>query len=388
MAWYLHVLGLQVTEQHPTPAAVLPPDQLAAATAAGAGLPSRTPPVVLCYHDVRPIGPTEKYPDPRTNPGYQFVVTPEAFEAQLSALQAAGYTSITSDQYLDYLGGGAVPERSVIITFDDGTHGLWTYADKILERHGMHGVAFLITGNVGTKRPYYLSWQEIDRMAASGRWDFQSHTRKMHARLPVDAGGAVASEIVHRRWLFETNRAETLGEFELKIRADLRGSVQDIVNHRLPRPKLFAFPFSEGYRDLQSGNMDPQAAAIAVAVVREMFAAFVYQRAATATALRCPRGCGRHGRPGRAETRVHAGRVLNKCGRTRQSPRRRRHRRNIPTCGRRYTTTRRALVRAAVTRLRLLGSGRWQGIAYGQHATADWASYRGSVTMSGLTETG
>ena len=53
-----------------------------------------------------------------------------------------------------------------MITFDDGTHGLWTHADKILERHGMHGVSFLITGNVGAKRPYYLSWQEIDRMAA------------------------------------------------------------------------------------------------------------------------------------------------------------------------------------------------------------------------------
>ena len=100
---------MQVSEQHPTPAAVLTPDQLAAATAAGAGLPSRTPPVVLSYHDVRPIAPTKKYPDPRTNPGYHFVVTPEAFDAQLTALQAAGYTSITSDQYVDYLTAARCP---------------------------------------------------------------------------------------------------------------------------------------------------------------------------------------------------------------------------------------------------------------------------------------
>ena len=191
VAWHRHTLRLQVSEQHSTPAAVLTPDQRDLAAAINSELPGRTPPVVLAYHDIRPIGPTEKHPDPRANPGYHFVVTPETFEAQLTALEAAGYTSITSDQYVDYLNGGEVPERSVLITFDDGTHGLWTYADKILERHGMHGVSFLITGNVGAKRPYYLSWQEIERMADSGRWDFQSHTRKMHARLPVDATGNV-----------------------------------------------------------------------------------------------------------------------------------------------------------------------------------------------------
>ena len=70
VAWYLHMLGLQVSEQHSTPAAVLTPDQRRRSpTATGAGLPSRTPPVVLAYHDVRPIAPTEKYPDPTTNPG-------------------------------------------------------------------------------------------------------------------------------------------------------------------------------------------------------------------------------------------------------------------------------------------------------------------------------
>jgi len=199
VAWYLHVLGLQVSEQHSTTAVVLTAHQRALAQATGAGLPSRTPPVVLAYHDVRPIVATEGHPDPTADTRNHFVVTPEAFDAQLSALEAAGYTSITSDQYVAYLAGGEVPERSVLITFDDGTHGLWTHADKILERHGMHAVSFLITGNVGEKRPYYLSWQEIARMAHSGRWDFQSHTRKMHARMPVDVNGTVASEMTHRR---------------------------------------------------------------------------------------------------------------------------------------------------------------------------------------------
>ncbi|HVQ51038.1 MAG TPA: polysaccharide deacetylase family protein, partial [Mycobacterium sp.] len=66
-------------------------------------------------------------------------------------------------------------------------------------------------------------------------------------------------------------RPETLTEFEAKIRNDLRASVQDIIDHGLPHPTLFAFPFSEGFNDRLESN-DPQAAATALAVFREMFA--------------------------------------------------------------------------------------------------------------------
>ena len=44
-----------------------------------------------------------------------------------------------------------------------------------------------------------------------------------------------------------------------------------------------------------------------------------------------------------------------------------------------------APVRANGDEVRLLGPGSWEGIAYGRHATADWASYQASVTMNGLS---
>ena len=386
VAWHRHTLGLQVSEQHSTPAAVLTPDQRDLAAAINSELPGRTPPVVLAYHDIRPIGPTEKHPDPIANPGYHFVVTPETFEAQLTALEAAGYTSITSDQYVDYLNGGEVPERSVLITFDDGTHGLWTHADKILERHGMHGVSFLITGNVGAKRPYYLSWQEIERMADSGRWDFQSHTRKMHARLPVDAQGTLASEMTHRRWLFEENRLENLGEFETKIRNDLRGSVQDMVDHGLPRPTLFAFPFSEGFKDLESS--DPEAAAVAMSVIREMFVCGFNN--APPQPLPAGARAAAVGMVGRIELTMDSTpeELLSKVrARTPVTPS------QAPPSARTDLWTPMlddfpAPVRANGDEVRLLGPGSWEGIAYGRHATADWASYQASVTMHGLSVDG
>ncbi|MGE2714568.1 polysaccharide deacetylase family protein [Mycolicibacterium litorale] len=387
IAWYLHVLGLQVSEQFSTASVALPADEEAFARTLDSELPRRTPPVVLAYHDIRPIAETGRDPDTGADPGHHYVVTPEAFDAQLGALAAAGYTSITSDQYVDYLAGGEVPERSVLITFDDGTHGLWTHADKILERHGMRAVSFLITGNVGEKRPYYLSWQEIERMAASGRWDFQSHTRKMHARLPVDPAGTLASEMTHRRWLFEKNRLETLAEFEAKIRRDLQGSVQDIVDHGLPRPTLFAFPFSEGYSD-HAESTDPQAAAVAMAVIREIFAGAFNN--APPQPLPAGARAAAAGMTGRieltldstvdellAEVRAHTPVTPA------QAPPARR-----PDLWTELSDDTAAPVRATGDEVRMRGAGRWAGIAYGRQATADWASYTATVTVRGLAAPG
>ncbi|MGW2426119.1 polysaccharide deacetylase family protein [Streptomyces sp. NPDC001709] len=199
---------------------------------AGQGLPATSAPVVLAYHDISP------HPGPS-------VVTPRAFDQQLSALQAAGYHSLTTDEFIDYLKGGPVPPRSVYLTFDDGPNGLWVYGDRILARHHMHGAVFLITGRVDHDRPHYLSWLEIKRMAHSGRWDFQDHTHDLHRRAAVDAAGHKESALSHRLWLPDGNRLETQAEYQSRIKADIGQSFDDITAHGLPAPRLFAFPSSE-----------------------------------------------------------------------------------------------------------------------------------------------
>ncbi|WP_405918593.1 polysaccharide deacetylase family protein [Streptomyces sp. NBC_00728] len=194
-------------------------------------LPATSAPVVLAYHDI----------------GYShspYVVTPRAFDAQLAALQKAGYHSLTTDEFVQYLNGGPTPPRSVYITFDDGPDGLWVYGDRILARHHMHGSVFLITGQVD-RRPYYLSWREIDRMAGSGRWDFQDHTRDLHRRAAVDASGRQASVLANRMWLKGRNRLETTAEYERRVTDDIKRSFADFAHHGLPKPRVFAFPFSE-----------------------------------------------------------------------------------------------------------------------------------------------
>ncbi|WP_328914134.1 MULTISPECIES: polysaccharide deacetylase family protein [unclassified Streptomyces] len=207
--------------------------QAAAWTKSAKGLPATGAPVVLTYHDISPHSSSP------------YVVTPKAFDAQLAALEQAGYRTLTADEFATYLRGGVAPPRSVLITFDDGTNGLWVYGDRILARHHMHATSFLITGRVDHDRPYYLTWNEIKRMAGSGRWDFQDHTQDSHRRAPVDAAGHVGSMLANRLWLPEQNRLETVAEYHARVEKDITGSISDITRHGLPKPLLFAFPFSE-----------------------------------------------------------------------------------------------------------------------------------------------
>ena len=260
-AWQYDALRRAVAEQSAPP--VLgeggPGADAKAAPAGGA-------PVVLAYHD---IGPDDRS---------RYTVSQERFDAQLRALRDAGYRTVSTREFVDFLRDGRTPgPRTVYLTFDDGTHGLWTHADPVLARYGMKAAAYLITGQVGTHRPYYLSWSEVGRMARSGRWDFQAHTHLSHERAAVDAAGHERSVFTNRRWLADEGRVETPDEYRRRIAADLDRSVHDLVRHDLPRPRLFAYPFSER---LDESNLGPRDAEALRSMLRERFTATLTNSAA------------------------------------------------------------------------------------------------------------
>nr|WP_231373726.1 polysaccharide deacetylase family protein [Nocardia sp. 348MFTsu5.1] len=156
-------------------------------------------------------------------------------------LHDAGYRTLTGSQYSDYLQGTYTPpEQSVVITFDDGTSGLYKYADTILHDNGFTAVSFLITSSVATKRPYYLTWQQLDRMSNSGRWSFQSHTDGLHYRTDVDG-----QELPAMAALESPNGVKETGEqFADRMRQDIAAVDAHFADHGLPTPTLFSYPFS------------------------------------------------------------------------------------------------------------------------------------------------
>jgi peptidoglycan/xylan/chitin deacetylase (PgdA/CDA1 family) len=70
--------------------------------------------------------------------------------------------------------GRALPEKSVIISFDDGWQNQFRYALPILQKYNFTATFFVVTGFVGS--PGFLSWPELKTLHAAGM-TIGSHSR-------------------------------------------------------------------------------------------------------------------------------------------------------------------------------------------------------------------
>ena len=112
----------------------------------------------------------------QVNNKYQTVLTmkPEDFEEQMKYLHDNDYHAISQKQFDDYMTGrGTLPDRPILITFDDGYIDNYEEAYPIMKKYGMRGTIFLITSLVNT--PRYLTWAQIQEMSQNGI-EFGSHT--------------------------------------------------------------------------------------------------------------------------------------------------------------------------------------------------------------------
>ena len=103
-----------------------------------------------------------------------YTVSTKDFAEQMDALQADGYTTVS---VLDFLrakkGKQKLPEKPVVVSFDDGYSDNYTEALPILEERGMKATVFMVTNDVGL--PGYLSWNQLHEMEKRGV-ELGSHT--------------------------------------------------------------------------------------------------------------------------------------------------------------------------------------------------------------------
>lgn len=118
------------------------------------------------------------------------------FEAQMAALAEEGYTAVFPDDLAAYVyEGKALPDKPVVITFDDGYLSNYEYAWPILEKYGMKATIFVIGSTIGNTEHYkdtdypitpHFSYEQGAEMVASGVISIQSHTYDMHQWAPYE----------------------------------------------------------------------------------------------------------------------------------------------------------------------------------------------------------
>ncbi len=104
-------------------------------------------------------------------------VPPALFRSHLKALADAAYTTISMYELLAHLEQGApLPEKPVILTFDDGYRDNYENAFPLLREFGMTAMFFVVTDYMDAGNPVYLSWDMAREMQAAGMY-IESHGR-------------------------------------------------------------------------------------------------------------------------------------------------------------------------------------------------------------------
>lgn len=134
-------------------------------------LPDQAQVPILMYHYVSELPPdADRY-------RVDLTVAPQDFRAQLDYLAGAGYHPITlTDLYLNLTQGYPLPDKPIVLTFDDGYRDAYEVVFPLLLEHGFTATFFVLATPAHYEWEQYLTWTQISEMAAAGM-DIQGHGR-------------------------------------------------------------------------------------------------------------------------------------------------------------------------------------------------------------------
>ncbi|MGM7683300.1 polysaccharide deacetylase family protein [Cytobacillus sp. Hm23] len=118
--------------------------------------------------------------------------TPDRFEEQIKKLKEEGYSTITLEQFVNYVNGNAgLPKNPIMITIDDGYESVYTEAYPIIKKYNINATVFPIGSDVESGERFDLpmmDWGQMKEMYDEGLVEIQSHTYDLHWRLNNEAG--------------------------------------------------------------------------------------------------------------------------------------------------------------------------------------------------------
>jgi biofilm PGA synthesis lipoprotein PgaB len=206
-----------------------------------------------------------------------YSISQRNFARHMAMLKAAGFNAISPAQYADFLHGDRerLPERPILITFDDGRLDSYRGADKVLERYGLRATNFIITAIVAEGNPFYSRWDELKKMARSGRWDLQEHTDDGHDQVRIDSERHTGPYYAYRRYL--DGHLETFKQYRTRVVRDVLAGKRAMRKH-IPgfRASAFAVPFGS-YGQWEDSTNDRRIPRFFLRFLRRHFAAVFVQ---------------------------------------------------------------------------------------------------------------
>jgi len=177
----------------------------------------------------------------------KYGIRPAELEADLLWLADNGYTTVVMADVINFVQRGApLPEKPIVLTFDDGNRGDIEYVLPLLMQYDMKAVFSIIgeaTDKYSRQRVKYpnakypnLAWCDVKTMHESGFCEIQSHGYNVHGK--HGAG---------------KKRGESTQAYHTRLVNDLQKLQEQCIKEISFTPTTFTYPlgiFSEGTQEV------------------------------------------------------------------------------------------------------------------------------------------
>jgi len=213
-----------------------------------------------------------------------YVLSPDELESDLLWLSKNGYQTINIQDIVDYVHyEGNLPDKPVMLTFDDGYYNNYVYAYPLLEKYGFKAVLSAVGefadrfSDTEDKSISYshMNWDELRMISDSGIFEIQNHSYGMH--------------YIENRKGSSRNKGETLEAYKESFYGDTMLMQSLLTENCNITPLCYTYPYGAISED-------------SVPILKEMgFMASLSCYELTSTVVRgdesCLFGLGRYNRP-------------------------------------------------------------------------------------------
>jgi biofilm PGA synthesis lipoprotein PgaB len=201
---------------------------------------------VLSYHEIADEADA-------LTPSY--AVSPTSFLRQMDWLRNHGYRFVSVDDVLaSHEGRRPLPEKAILVTFDDGYRSVYVHAWPVLRMFKIPAVVNVVGSWLEAKdtidfdgrprsRSAVIDMKSLREMVDSGLVEVGSHSFDLHRGIQGNPQGNQQPSGTARRWLPEEKRYEGEAAYRRRVQADLERN-SDLIKRRFGRaPRVIAWPY-------------------------------------------------------------------------------------------------------------------------------------------------
>jgi peptidoglycan/xylan/chitin deacetylase (PgdA/CDA1 family) len=168
-----------------------------------------------------------------------YVISERELDSDLKYLRDNGYGTVSTQDLIDYVNDGApMPEKPVMLTFDDGYYNNYLYAFPLLKKYGMKAVVSIIgkytdaSTLAARDHPAYshITWSQAAEMASSGFVEIQNHSYDLHT---IDTSRTASMRV----------SGEPIEHYETVLISDTVRLQALIDEHTGRIPTAYAYPY-------------------------------------------------------------------------------------------------------------------------------------------------